>query len=71
MHGYYQNLKAAKEGGKSAGIARKAFEDARGTKVVSSNNFLKKIEGEKMELLDNDNFEKALDAIASKNNKKP
>jgi hypothetical protein len=69
-NGYYQNLEVAKEGGKSAGIARKAFEEARGVKVVSSNNFLKKIKEEQVELLDNDNFEKALDVIASTSKKK-
>lgn len=42
-HGYNENLEAAKGGGKSAGIAREAFEQARGVKVVSPDNFLKKI----------------------------
>ncbi|WP_341814813.1 MULTISPECIES: hypothetical protein [unclassified Wolbachia] len=42
-HGYNENLEAAKGGGKNAGIAREAFEQARGVKVVSPDNFLKKI----------------------------
>ncbi|KLT22161.1 BRO family N-terminal domain containing protein [Wolbachia endosymbiont of Armadillidium vulgare str. wVulC] len=41
--GYNKNLEAAKEGGKNAGTAREAFERARGVKVVSSDNFLKRI----------------------------
>ncbi|MFT4314308.1 MAG: Bro-N domain-containing protein [Wolbachia pipientis] len=41
--GYYENLEAAKDGGKNASVAREAFEKARGVKVVSSDNFLKKI----------------------------
>ncbi|WP_264706404.1 MULTISPECIES: hypothetical protein [unclassified Wolbachia] len=41
--GYNKNLEAAKEGGKNAGTAREAFEKARGVKVVSSDNFLKRI----------------------------
>ncbi|WP_168464623.1 BRO-N domain-containing protein [Wolbachia endosymbiont of Ctenocephalides felis wCfeT] len=40
--GYNANLEAVKDGGRSAGIARKAFEEARNIKVVSSSNFLKK-----------------------------
>lgn len=44
VQGYNANLEAAKEGGKSAGIAREAFEKARGVQVVSPNNFLKKIQ---------------------------
>ncbi|APR99144.1 hypothetical protein ASM33_00815 [Wolbachia endosymbiont of Folsomia candida] len=44
VQGYNANLEAAKKGGKSAGIAREAFEKARGVQVVSPNNFLKKIQ---------------------------
>ncbi len=48
--GFYENLNTAKEGGKTAGIARKAFEDSRGVKVVSSNNFLKRNTDDNLEI---------------------
>lgn len=41
--GYNKNLEVAKEEGKNAGTAREAFEKARGVKVVSSDNVLKRI----------------------------
>ena len=39
--GFAQNKKAARDGGASAGDARKAYENRIGTKVVSADNFLK------------------------------
>jgi hypothetical protein len=39
--GFHKNLETAKEGGKTAGVAREAFEQSRGVKVVSNKNFLK------------------------------
>jgi DNA-damage-inducible protein D len=48
--GFYENLNTAKEGGKTAGIARKAFEESRGINVVSSNNFLKRNINDNLEI---------------------
>jgi hypothetical protein len=41
--GYKENLEAAKKGSTNAGTAREAFEKVRGIKVVSPDNFSKKI----------------------------
>ncbi|MDZ5762762.1 Bro-N domain-containing phage-related protein [Candidatus Cyrtobacter comes] len=64
--GFEQNKKAAKDGGASAGEARKAYENKIGNKVVTSDNFLKKVEEDKINLLEeNKNFEPAIDKIAN------
>ncbi|MEI6411498.1 MAG: Bro-N domain-containing protein [Bacteroidota bacterium] len=41
--GFDENRKSAQKGGRSAGKARQAFEDESGKKVVSSDNFKKKL----------------------------
>ena len=67
--GFEQNKKAAKDAGASAGDARKAYENRIGTKVVSSDNFLKNkemiktIQNANLEFKEN-NFEATLKDIA-------
>lgn len=58
--GFEQNKKAARDGGESAGEARKAYEGKIGNKVVSADNFL---EGKKKQV----EFEKNIKAIQIKN----
>ena len=58
--GFEQNKKAARDGGQSAGEARKAYEGKIGNKVVSADNFL---EGKKKQV----EFEKNIKAIQVKN----
>ncbi len=64
--GFEQNKRAAIDGGESAGEARKAYENKIGNKVVTTDNFLKKIEEEKINLLEgNKSFEPTIEKIAS------
>jgi prophage antirepressor-like protein len=58
VKGFEQNKKAARDGGASAGEARKAYENKIGSKVVTPDNFLKKIEQENNSLLENQDIEK-------------
>lgn len=67
--GFEQNKKAARDAGASAGDARKAYENRIGTKVVSSDNFLKNkemiktMQNANLEFKEN-NFEATLEKIA-------
>ena len=62
VKGFEQNKKAARDGGASAGEARKAYENKIGSKVVTPDNFLKKIEQENNSLLENQDIEKAFNS---------
>jgi DNA-damage-inducible protein D len=42
--GFNENFESAQKGGRATGKARKMYEEARGTKIVSSENFLNQIE---------------------------
>jgi DNA-damage-inducible protein D len=52
--GFEQNKKAARDGGSSAGEARKAYENKIGTKVVSSDKFIKDAQKDNYGLKDNE-----------------
>lgn len=62
--GFKENLEAAKIGGRSAGKARKAYEDETGVKVVSPDNFIQNIQQDNLEFKDNQSFEATLEKIA-------
>ena len=50
--GFFENQKAAKEGGAAAGDALQAYENRTGEKIVSENNFKQEIEAAKKSKLD-------------------
>ncbi len=62
--GFKENLEAAKIGGRSAGKARKAYEEETGVKVVSPDNFIQNIQQDNLEFKDNKSFEATLEKIA-------
>ena len=68
--GFDANKKAARDGGASAGEARKAYENKIGNKVVTSDNFLqnkeiiKTIQADNLPLTNHDIFESTLEKIA-------
>ena len=62
--GFKENLEAAKIGGRSAGKARKAYEEETGVKVVSPDNFIQNIQQDNLEFKNNQSFEATLEKIA-------
>lgn len=68
--GFGQNKKAARDGGASAGEARKAYESKIGANVVSSDKFIKNIKQNNLESKENIDSESEIEKVALSKNKK-
>jgi hypothetical protein len=55
VQGYEENYEAAEKGGRSAGVARRAFEEEHGRKVISDKSYL--VQRKKLESGDEDTGE--------------